>query len=648
MHFKRIIPCLDVDAGRVVKGTNFVDIRDAGDPVELAARYDASGADELVFLDITATADKRDTVVELARRTADEVFIPFTIGGGIRSVADAQAVLDAGADKVSVNSAAVARPELVGELAERLGSQCVVLAIDAKRRPDGAPSGAEAGWEVFVAGGRTATGLDAVEWAAEGVARGAGEILLTSMDRDGTAAGYDLELVTRGGRGGGRARDRLRRGRRARAPGRRTGGRRRRRARGLDLPLRQPHGSRGAGLPARARGAAAPDLVGGLVRRPDLLDRARGLPGLAALPAEPPVHLVGGAVRDLLRGGLPRDLDLVVEGDPAALLAALRGEVAAHERFGTASVVVDGRRYDVVRARAESYPRPGSLPEVRPGSLAEDLARRDFTVNTFALDMADGELRWAGAAPDDLDARVLRVLHAGSFADDPTRLLRLARYAARLAFAVEPETRRLAEAAVAGGALSTVTPARIGTELILAAREPDPLAAFAALRDLGVDGAVAAGFGIDDGVHAGDALGFLPADGRRDVLVLAAAARRVADPTALVTRLALPAADARGVLAALAPVELAGRTAGEAGERLASLEGAALLAADGSEVARTWLERTRHVELEISGDDLRAAGVPEGPALGAALRAALRAKRDGQLTGGREAELAWVHDRLAR
>ncbi len=187
MHLKRVIPCLDVDAGRVVKGTNFVGIRDAGDPVELAARYDREGADELIFLDITATSDKRATMVDLARRTADEVFVPFTIGGGLRSVADAQAVLDAGADKVSVNSAAVARPELVGELADVFGAQCVVLAIDAKR--------VGAAWEVFVAGGRRGTGIDAVTWAREAVERGAGEIMLTSMDRDGTNAGYDLELT---------------------------------------------------------------------------------------------------------------------------------------------------------------------------------------------------------------------------------------------------------------------------------------------------------------------------------------------------------------------------------------------------------------------------------------------------------------------
>ena len=190
MPLKRVIPCLDVDAGRVVKGTNFVGLRDAGDPVELAERYDAEGADELVFLDITASHEKRETIVDLARRTADNVFIPFTIGGGIRSVADAQAVLDAGADKVSVNSAALARPELLTELADQFGAQCVVIAIDAKREADGV-------WGVYVKGGRERVeGRDAVAWAREGTERGAGEILLTSMDRDGTNDGYDLELTS--------------------------------------------------------------------------------------------------------------------------------------------------------------------------------------------------------------------------------------------------------------------------------------------------------------------------------------------------------------------------------------------------------------------------------------------------------------------
>jgi cyclase len=188
MVLKRVIPCLDVDAGRVVKGTNFVGLRDAGDPVELAERYDAEGADELVFLDITASHERRETIVELARRTADNVFIPFTIGGGIRSVEDAQAVLDAGADKVSVNSAALSRPELLGELADVFGAQCVVIAIDAKRDGDA--------WGVYVNGGREKVeGRDAVSWAVEAVERGAGEVLLTSMDRDGTSDGYDLELT---------------------------------------------------------------------------------------------------------------------------------------------------------------------------------------------------------------------------------------------------------------------------------------------------------------------------------------------------------------------------------------------------------------------------------------------------------------------
>jgi cyclase len=187
MLLRRVIPCLDVDKGRVVKGIEFVQLRDAGDPVELASRYEQEGADELVFLDITASSEKRETMVKLARRTADEVFIPFTIGGGIRSVEDAQAVLDAGADKVSVNSAAVERPELIGELAEVFGAQCVVLAIDARRVP--------AGYEVFVNGGRTPTARNAIEWAREAVERGAGEILLTSMDRDGTEDGYELALT---------------------------------------------------------------------------------------------------------------------------------------------------------------------------------------------------------------------------------------------------------------------------------------------------------------------------------------------------------------------------------------------------------------------------------------------------------------------
>ena len=188
MFTKRIIPCLDVNKGRVVKGVNFVNLRDAGDPVEIARAYDAAGADELVFLDITASHEGRQTVVDMVRQVAACVFIPFTVGGGIRTVEDFRLLLREGADKISVNSAAIDRPELISEAAGKFGSQCVVLAIDARRRPDG-------GWNIFKHGGRLDTGLDALEWARKGQELGAGEILLTSMDCDGTKNGYDLELT---------------------------------------------------------------------------------------------------------------------------------------------------------------------------------------------------------------------------------------------------------------------------------------------------------------------------------------------------------------------------------------------------------------------------------------------------------------------
>ena len=189
MFTKRVIPCLDVHAGRVVKGVNFVNLRDAGDPVEIAAAYDAAGADELVFLDITASSDARGTVVDMVRRVAEKVFIPFTVGGGIRTVEDFKVLLREGADKISVNSAAIMRPELISEAADKFGSQCVVVAIDARRRPDGS------GWNIYKNGGRVDMGIDAVEWAMKADRLGAGEILLTSMDCDGTKNGYDLELT---------------------------------------------------------------------------------------------------------------------------------------------------------------------------------------------------------------------------------------------------------------------------------------------------------------------------------------------------------------------------------------------------------------------------------------------------------------------
>ena len=190
MLTKRIIPCLDVHNGRVVKGVNFVDLRDAGDPVEIAAAYDAAGADELVFLDITASSDARKTVVDMVRRVAEKVFIPFTVGGGIRTVDDFKALLREGADKISINSSAINRPELISEAAEKFGSQCVVVAIDAKRRADGS------GWNIYKNGGRVDVGLDAVEWAKTAERLGAGEILLPSMDCDGTKAGYDIALTS--------------------------------------------------------------------------------------------------------------------------------------------------------------------------------------------------------------------------------------------------------------------------------------------------------------------------------------------------------------------------------------------------------------------------------------------------------------------
>lgn len=189
MHTKRIIPCLDVHAGRVVKGVNFVNLRDAGDPVEIAAAYDKAGADELVFLDITASSDARNTVVDMVRRVAEKVFIPFTVGGGIRTVEDFKVLLREGADKISINSSAIQIPKLISDAADKFGSQCVVVAIDAKRRTDGS------GWNIYKHGGRIDVGIDAVEWAMEVEKRGAGEILLTSMDCDGTKAGYDIELT---------------------------------------------------------------------------------------------------------------------------------------------------------------------------------------------------------------------------------------------------------------------------------------------------------------------------------------------------------------------------------------------------------------------------------------------------------------------
>lgn len=366
------------------------------------------------------------------------------------------------------------------------------------------------------------------------------------------------------------------------------------------------------------------------VSDPTLPERARALPGLELLAGVRGVFLVGGAVRDLLRAETPQDLDLAAEGELGPVLARLGEPAARHERFGTATVIVGGRRIDLARTRAESYPRPGALPEVRPAGIGEDLRRRDFTVNTLALDLASGELRSVPGAEADLAARRLRVLHPRSFADDPTRLLRMARYAGRLGFRVEEETGARARAAVCGGALGTVSGPRIGTEVGLLAHEP--LAAWAALRELGADEAIVPGFGLRDPDLAARALGRLGPDDHPDRVVLALAFAGVEDPHALARRLGLPAPEP--------VVAVRGRSRTEVADALRSPEQAAIAAAlGGEEEARWWLEEGRRLALEITGDDLRAAGVAPGPEMGRALRAVLAAKREGEVSG-RPAELA--------
>ncbi|MBV9413778.1 MAG: CCA tRNA nucleotidyltransferase [Solirubrobacterales bacterium] len=390
--------------------------------------------------------------------------------------------------------------------------------------------------------------------------------------------------------------------------------------------------------------------------RADLLERARTLPAAQPLLSrlhDQPVHLVGGAARDLLLGGAPFDLDLVVEGDPAAFAASLGGELTAHERFGTSTVILDGHSYDIVRSRRETYARPGALPDVEPAPLAEDLLRRDFTVNAIAIALAGeapGELSAAPRALEDLEAHRLRVLHDGSFIDDPTRLFRLVRYASRLGFEIEPRTLSLATAAIEAGAPGTVSGPRIGAELRLIAREADPVRALLALADLGLDRAVHPGFGLEDEALARRALALLPPDGRPDRLVLAASARPVPAPelAELLDSLAFEADDrdvivasaaraealARALAAAQAPSDIAAAAAGAPAELVA------LAGALGPErEAREWLGRLRHVRLEIDGRDLIAAGVPEGPAIGRGLRAALAAKLD-RRARDRDQELA--------
>ncbi len=390
---------------------------------------------------------------------------------------------------------------------------------------------------------------------------------------------------------------------------------------------------------------------------PKLLEQAVALPSARPLVARlsdgPVLYLVGGAVRDLLLGGAPIDLDLAVEGDAASLAASLGGDLKVHDRFGTSTVTLDGYTYDIARTRRESYAHPGALPDVEPAPLAEDLNRRDFTVNAIALALAGdtaGELTSAPGALDDLRARRLRVLHDLSFIDDPTRLLRLVRYATRLGFEIEPHTRALADDAISGGAIRTVSGPRVGAELRLLAREPDPVRALRGLRDLGLDTAIHPGFGLEDEDLARRALALLPTDGRRDRLALAVAGRGVLAPelAALLDALAFEAEDRDAIVvaatragevasaleAANAPSEIAAAVRG------APMELVALAGALGAEPqARAWLDTLRRVRLDIDGRDLLVAGVPEGPAIGRGLRAALAAKLD-RRASGREQELA--------
>jgi tRNA nucleotidyltransferase (CCA-adding enzyme) len=387
----------------------------------------------------------------------------------------------------------------------------------------------------------------------------------------------------------------------------------------------------------------------------ELLERVRALPAarplLKRLRDARGAHLVGGAVRDLLLGGTPYDLDLVVEGDALGFARSLGGALVVHDRFGTSTVTLDGFSYDIVRARREAYAHPGALPEVEPASLREDLLRRDFTVNAMAIALSDGGFRAAAGAFQDLRERRLRVLHDASFIDDPTRMLRLARYASRLAFAIDPHTRGLLDRALAsGGGLWTVSGPRLGSELRLLLAEDDPIAALETLGELGLDRAIHPALGLTDPSLARRALELLPSEGRGDRLALAASAQAVepAEFAQLLDRLAFPAADrdsivaaagrapelARALSQARASSKIAEAAAG-AGLELVALAGALGPAAP----ARAWLDRLRHVRLEIDGDDLLAAGVPAGPPIGQGLRAALSAKLDGRASG-RQAELA--------
>jgi tRNA nucleotidyltransferase (CCA-adding enzyme) len=401
--------------------------------------------------------------------------------------------------------------------------------------------------------------------------------------------------------------------------------------------------------------------VAGLEKKiPDVISPEEMFVRLRDLPAAQPllrrldghsdVYVVGGAVRDLLLGGRPYDLDLVVEGDAAAFARSLGGALRLHDRFGTSTVALEGFSYDIARARRETYARPGALPDVTPASIEEDLRRRDFTVNAMAVALGSGAFHAFPGALDDLAARGLRVLHDWSFIDDPTRMVRLARYSARLGFTIEDHTGVLVRQALEREALWTVGGSRLGAELRLLSREEDPLAGFRCLCELELDRAIHPQLGLDDEPLAERAFALLPEDGRRDRMVLALAARRIpADELPpLLDALAFPAQDRDAIVAAATGAPALAQKLSEATKPSAIAQAAAgsgleLVALAGAlgpaETARDWLDRLRHITLEIDGTDLVGAGMSPGPAIGRGLRVALAAKLDG-LASGREQELS--------
>jgi tRNA nucleotidyltransferase (CCA-adding enzyme) len=384
----------------------------------------------------------------------------------------------------------------------------------------------------------------------------------------------------------------------------------------------------------------------------NLLERVRALPCgrrlVDAAAGQHGIHLVGGAVRDLLLGREPRELDVVVEGDLGALAARLGDVAVAHERFSTATIRAGDCRWDLAVARAEDYARPGALPNVRPAGIDDDLLRRDVTVNALALDLARGDLRAVEHARADLEAGQLRVLHDTSFRDDPTRLWRVARYAARLGFELEARTARLAAEAVAAGALTTVSGPRIGSELRLALDEPDAVAALEAAARLGL-----APWLRPDRARVAAGLALLPSgEGRPDLLVLAAStAADAGDADARFAELGFSAPERAVLRAAEGAGELAAAVARAAARQRPSalarvlrsvpVEAVALAGAHGAaDPIRGWLHDLRGVALAISGDDLIAAGLHEGPQLGRRLAAVLDGVLDGEVARGRETELA--------